>query len=146
MGYDRAMPHEMFSHAWAEAWGDAIRANEAYRGAARSWEWPIVLTMKADPELGVPERSVYADLFHGDCREARAATPADLESAPYVLAGEPRNWKRVLDGELEPISGIMRGKLKLARGSLASLLPYVPAAKQLVVSATRVETVFPEGI
>ncbi|HET9225671.1 MAG TPA: hypothetical protein VFR31_03330 [Thermoanaerobaculia bacterium] len=50
----------------------------------------------------------------------------------------------MLDGELEPISGIMRGKLKLARGSLATLLPYVPAPKQLVVSATRVETVVPE--
>lgn len=140
------MPHEMFSHSWAEAWADAIRANEAYREAARSWEWPIVLTMREDAALGLPERSVFADLFRGECRGARAATPADLESAPFVLAGELRNWKRVLDGELEPISGILRGKLKLARGSLATLLPYVPAAKQLVVSATWVETVFPEGI
>ncbi len=144
--YHKPMPHEMFTHSWAMAWGEEIRANEAYREAARTWEWPIVLTMKEDRELGVPERSVYADLFRGDCREARAATPADLESAPFVLAGEARNWKRVLDGELEPISGIMRGKLKLARGSLATLLPYVPAAKQLVVSATRVETLFPEGL
>jgi putative sterol carrier protein len=140
------MRHEMFTHSWAVAWGEAIRANEAYREAARTWEWPIVLMVKEDPGLGVPERSVYVDLFRGECRAARVATPDDLETVPYILVAEVRSWKRLLDGEIETISGIMRGKLKLARGSLASLLPHVQAAKQLVVSATRVETLFPEGI
>jgi putative sterol carrier protein len=140
------MPYEMFTHAWAEAWGKAIQANDDYREAASRWEWPIVLQSLADPGLGITERAVYADLFRGDCREARAATPEDLESVPYVMSAEPRVWKRVLDGEIEPITGILRGKLKLVKGSVATLLPYVAAAKQLVVSATRVGTLYPEGM
>jgi hypothetical protein len=38
----------------------------------------------------------------------------------------------------------MRGRLTLKKGSLASLLPYTSAAKELVVSAREVETIFPE--
>jgi putative sterol carrier protein len=40
----------------------------------------------------------------------------------------------------------MRGKLKLAKGSLASLLPYVAAAKEMVLAAACVETRYPQGV
>lgn len=135
----------MFTHEWAVSWGEQIRSNEEYREAARSWQWAMVFTMRAAPDLGVPERSVFLDLFEGDCREARAATAEDLESVPFVMSADPATWKRVVDRQLEPIPGLMRGKLKLVKGSLASLLPYVKASKELVLSAARVETRFPEG-
>lgn len=140
------MSYEMFTNEWAEAWGKEIRANEDYREAARKWQWPMVLTMKAAPELGLLERSVWLDLFEGDCREARSAVPADVEAAHYVIAADAKTWKRVLDGDLEPIPGLIRGKLKLVKGGLVSLLPYVTAAKEMVASATRVDTSFPPGL
>lgn len=136
----------MFTREWAVAWGEQINASGAYRNAARTWKWPVVLTMQEDPGLGLGERSVYLDLHQGDCREARDAAPGDLESAPYILAADPATWKQVLDGRLEPIPGIMRGKIRLAKGSLATLLPYVLAAKEMVAAATRVDTRFPEGL
>lgn len=140
------MSYEMFTHEWAVACGDQIRANEDYRKAARTWKWPMVLTMKADPKLGLPERSVYLDLFEGDCREARAAQQGDLERAHYIISADPRTWKRVLDRDLEPIPGLMRGKLKLDKGGLVSLLPYVGAAKEMVASAANVDTRYPAGL
>jgi putative sterol carrier protein len=140
------MSYEMFTHDWAVACGDQINANEEYRKAAKNWKWPLVLTMKADAKLGVPERSVYLDLFQGDCREARVAQPADLEAVPYVISADPPTWKRVLEHDLEPIPGLMRGKLKLVKGSLVSLLPYVTAAKEMVNSAANVDTRFPQGL
>lgn len=140
------MSYEMFTHEWAVACGDQIRANEDYRKAARNWKWPMILTMKADADLDLPERSVYLDLFEGDCREARAARPADLEQASYIISADPKTWKKVLDGDLEPIPGLMRGKLKLDKGGLVSLLPYVTAAKEMVSSVANVDTRFPEGL
>lgn len=140
------MSYEMFTHEWAVACGEQINANEDYRKAAKSWRWPMVLTMMAAPKLDLAERSVYLDLFEGDCREAREATPADVESAPYVIGADPQTWKLVLDRDLEPIFGLMRGKLKLVKGSLVSLLPYVTAAKEMVLSAACVETQFPQGV
>ena len=40
---------------------------------------------------------------------------------------------------------LMRGKLKLEKGNLGSLLPHTSAAKELVVAAREIETDFPEG-
>lgn len=140
------MPHDVFSAGWAEAWREEILASTAYREAARTWQWPLVIKAKPDPGRGWPEQAVYLDLFQGDCREARVAGDAEIASATYVLAADLPTWKRVLDGDLEPIPGLMRGKLKLEKGGLASLLPYVTAAKELVAAATRVESRFPEGV
>ncbi len=138
------MPRELFTLEWALAWRDQIRANAAYQAAARTWSWPLVLIMRADPGLGLPDdRSVYLDLFQGDCREARIATSTDLEQVPYLLSADARTWRQVLERRLEPLPGLMRGKLKLGRGSLAALLPYVMAAKELVESATRIDTSYP---
>jgi putative sterol carrier protein len=138
------MPSELFTLEWAQAWRDQIRANGAYQAAARTWRWPLVLVMKADPGLGLPEeRSIYLDLFQGECRDARMATAEDVEQAPFLLSADPRTWRQVLERRLEPIPGLMRGKLKLVKGSLASLLPYILAAKELVESAARVETRYP---
>jgi putative sterol carrier protein len=140
------MSYEVFTHDWAVACREQINENEDYRQAAKNWEWPLVLTMAADIGLSVPERSVYLDLYHGECREARAATAADLDAAPYAISADPQTWKQVLERDLEPIFGLMRGKLKLAKGSLISLLPYTAAAKEMVLSAACVETQFPAGV
>ena len=140
------MSYEMFTHDWAVACGEQINANEDYRKAALSWHWPLVLIMTAAPGLSLSERSVYLDLFEGGCREARTATPADVENVPYVISADPKTWRRMLERDLEPIFALMRGKLKLVKGSLVSLLPYVAAAKEMVLSAACVETRFPEGV
>lgn len=138
------MARELFTLEWAEAWRDQIRANGAYQAAAGGWRWPLVLVMKADPGLGLPEeRSIYLDLYQGECRDARIATAEDVESTPFLLSADPRTWRQVLERRLEPIPGLMRGKLKLVKGSLAALLPYVMAAKELVESAARIETSYP---
>jgi putative sterol carrier protein len=99
-----------------------------------------------DADMGIPEeRIVIADLWHGDCRGARAASAHDLEDTPYLIKANPSTWKSVLAGKTDPIVGLMGGKLKLTKGSLFALLPYAKAAKELVQSAINVDTEFPEG-
>lgn len=140
------MAGEIFTGEWARDWCREINDSEAYREAAESWEGGVVLCVQADPSYGLDEpRAVYVDLWHGECREARAATEEDREEAPYVIAADPYSWKKVLNGEMDPISGLMRGKMKLERGSVVELARYVTAAKELVRAATRVEAAYPEG-
>ncbi|HYX25339.1 MAG TPA: Fis family transcriptional regulator [Thermoanaerobaculia bacterium] len=140
------MSHEVFTHDWAVAWGEAIRASDSYRTAARRWQWPMIITMTFDPGLDLPERSVFLDLFEGDCREARSATETDRAAVPYVISGDFHTWKKVLERELEPILALMASKLKLEKGSLAALIPYVTAARELVAAASQVPYRFPEGV
>ncbi|HSS48333.1 MAG TPA: Fis family transcriptional regulator [Thermoanaerobaculia bacterium] len=140
------MSHEVFTQDWAVAWGEAIRASDAYRTAAQRWQWPMVIIMTFDPELGLPERSIFLDLFEGDCREARSATETDRAAVPYILSGDFGTWKQVLERELDPILALMTVKLKLAKGSIAALLPYVTAARELVATAAQVPYRFPDGV
>jgi putative sterol carrier protein len=140
------MAAEIFTDAWAQQWNDSINDNEDYKKAASKWEGAIAMQMMPDADMGIPdERVVIADLWHGDCRSARAASAADLEDAPYVIRATPPAWKSVLSGKTDPIVGLMGGKLKLAKGSLFALLPFAKAAKELVQSAINVETEFPDG-
>ena len=63
-------------------------------------------------------------------------------AARYVLAGTTAAWQQVLTGAVPPLLAIMTGKLKLTKGALAELLPYVNAAKELVLTAASVPGVF----
>ncbi|MEM9293050.1 MAG: SCP2 sterol-binding domain-containing protein [Acidobacteriota bacterium] len=145
-GDDSSSPPEIFSAEWAQAWGDALDTSEAYREAASSWEGALVLVMSADPNLGIPsERAVFLDLEHGRCHEARLANDEDRAEAPFVLAAEPAQWKRVLESDLDPLLALMSGKIRLARGSLAKLTPQVKAARELVRTAANLEASVPEG-
>jgi putative sterol carrier protein len=140
------MAAEIFTDDWADLWTESINANQDYRKAAKRWEGAIGLVMSPDPGMGIPEaRIVIADLWHGECRGARAATPDELDDAPYSIEASPEVWKGVLAGETDPIVGLMGGKLKLVKGKLFKLLPYAKAAKELVASAIDVDTSFPDG-
>jgi putative sterol carrier protein len=140
----RSMKVPLYSEEWAKSAAAVIAGSDSYRNAAKTWEGGMVFTLQADPSLGVPEnRSVFFDLWHGECRDGRSASAADLEVAAYIISADAFTWRQVMEGKLEPIAGLMRGKLKLARGNMAVLARFVLAAKELVRAATQVETEFP---
>ncbi len=132
------MSYEVFSEEWARRWAEELRASDAYRAAAATWEGSLALVMTGDSE----DRSVFVDLWHGECRGARRARDDDRQEADFVIAAGVDTWKQVLAGKLEPIFGLMSGKLELERGSLAALVPQVKAATELVAAAARVDTDF----
>ena len=135
---------ELFGEEWARAWGEELARSEIYRTAAARWEGSMVFGMNPDAALGIlAPRWVFLDLWHGHCRAARMACEADLAAARYVVAAGAVAWKEVLEGRVEPLRAFMSGKLELARGSVARLLPYVAAAKELLAAARRVPTEFP---
>jgi ribonucleoside-diphosphate reductase beta chain len=137
------MTRDIFGPDWIDAWAEEIRASEAYRKAARRWRWPLLLVLRADREHGVAEdRRVYLDLGEGQCREARPGSADDVARAEFVLSADLSTWAAVLDGALDPLAGIVRRKLSLEKGSMATLAMHSAAAKALVATAARVETSF----
>lgn len=140
------MHPDIFTARWATAWHRELNASPAYREKAATWEGAVALRMSADPALGVPEpRAVWLDLHRGACRDARPATAADLDGAAYVIDAEPVVWKEVLAGRLAPIAALLGGRLRLLKGNPLSLLPYVAAAQELIVTASLIQRQFPES-
>jgi putative sterol carrier protein len=135
---------DLFSQEWANAAAVVLAASAGYQKAAATWEGAMIFTLQADPSLGLPEpRSVYFDLWHGQCRLAKAAEATDFDKAQYIVSADAFTWKQVVGGSLEPIAGLLRGKLKLTKGNMAVLARYVLAAKELVACAGSVPSRLP---
>jgi ribonucleoside-diphosphate reductase beta chain len=134
---EECMTHEIFTTEWIAAWAQRINQSEAYKQAARAWEWPVILELEEERGEGAG-RQIYLDLWRGACREAREAHEADCANAPYVLRATRTHWEQTLRGELDPLLAIARGKIKLQKGSLFALARYGNAAKQLAATAREV--------
>jgi putative sterol carrier protein len=141
---------ELFSARWASALGDALAANASFREAARGWNEAVILERSDAPahardDAAVAAHSgdadtteatlgcgVYLDLHDGDCRAARMATADDYATARFVLSATLLEWQAMLSGQLVPMMAILRGKLRLTKGSAAALMPHVQAASAVV--------------
>ncbi len=139
------MAVEIFTDAWAQEWKDELNRSEKYQKAGRTWEWPLVLLMEADPDKGIEaDRAVYVDLYHGECREARVATAEEIARASYVVKADVDTWRDLRDGKIEAIGAMLRGRMSLARGSMLVMARYVAAANELTHAVARIHTVFPD--
>ncbi len=133
------MPDEIFTDAWAAAWGAELNRSEAYRAAAADWSDAMVFVQRGDPAGGGEERAVLLDLDAGRCRDARAASAEERAAAAFVLAASAADWRVILAGRLEPIAALVIGRLELERGALAALVGRTAAARELVAAAARVD-------
>ena len=125
----------LFSAEWAAACQTEINSSAAYREAGATWEGAVVFVVDKGEE---PSRGVYVDLWHGECREARAILGGDVDRAPYVIMGDRNTWNEVLAGTLEPLGALVMGRLKLTKGSLGALAFHIKSARELVGCAARV--------
>jgi putative sterol carrier protein len=133
------------SEAWFGAFVDAINASEEYGSYAADWEGDVVIAIEAEPDHGVPE-DVYGllDLWHGGCRGGGLVDGARAETAEFLVRAPYSRWKDVILGQLEPVKGLMQGRLNV-RGDLQKILRYVKATQELARLTRNVETTFPDG-
>ncbi len=131
-----------FSAEWVAAYRAAINANPAYKTAGADWTHGVVaLICKAQPPGFPRDVGIWLDLDRGICRDAKLVSPEEAMKAPFCITGEYGRWKQVLRKELEPIKGMMQGKLKL-KGDLPIIVRQVASAQELVNSAGTLDTKF----
>ena len=135
------------SEEWLELYVERINSSPEYADAAATWEGDLVFVYEAEPDKNVPE-DVYAwlDLWHGKCREAaRLDGPDDprAKSAQFTITAPYSRWKSVVKKELDPVKGMMQGKIKV-KGDLPTIVRYVKASNVLVDLTTQVPTEFPD--
>lgn len=129
------------SDEWVKALEVEVNQSRAYQEAAKSWEGDICFVITAG--AGVDKTThLYMDLWHGECREAyEVEDPAQVNSEFTISAPLP-TWKRVLDGKLDPIRGLMSRQLKL-QGPMVKVMKAPKAAIELVNCAKQVDTKWP---
>ena len=135
---------EFPSEAWLAVYVERINSSPAYREAAAAWEGDVALVIEAEPDKGVPEDVwTWLDLWHGECRSGRLVPSEEGGRARFVVRAPYSRWKEVIRKELEPVKGMMQGKLRL-KGDLPTIVRHVKAARELVNLAGTVPTDFPD--
>jgi putative sterol carrier protein len=131
------------SKEWLEDYVDRINQSAAYRDAATAWEGDLSYVLEAEPDKGLPhEVWLWMDLWHGECRGAKYDVPREEGSkAKFIIMAPYSRWKEVIRRELDPVKGLMQGKLKL-KGDLPAIVRHVNAANELVKLAASMPTEF----
>jgi len=130
------------SQEWADALKKALETSQAYKEAAKKWEGDIYIIV--EPDASYKHRNImYLDLWHGECREARAITDENEKSPKYRIFGPFTNMKQILDKKVDAVQSMMTGKIKV-KGDMAQIMKMPRAAVELVNGMTAFETVFPD--
>jgi putative sterol carrier protein len=134
---------EFPSKEWLDTYVQRINESPGYREAAETWEGDVAYVFEPEPDKGVPDEIwAWLDLWHGECREAKyGISPEEGERSKFIIRAPYTRWKEVIKKELDPVKGMMQGKLKL-KGDLPTIVRYVKAANELVNLASSVPTEF----
>ena len=102
---------------WGEPvkeWAEKINASKDFEEAAATWEGDICFVFDAQPDKGLPkELWTWMDLWHGKCRDYRYdLSPEEGAKARFVMRAPYARWKDVVTKKLDPIKGLMMGKIK----------------------------------
>jgi putative sterol carrier protein len=130
------------SEEWVQEFKKQINASDAYKQSGAKWEGPLILLIHANPAIGIPEDySMWLDLYHGECLDAKPIPSPEGTTAKFVIKAEYERWKQVLKGELDPLKGMIQGKIQV-KGDLFTLLKYTKAAKDLIDCTAKIATRF----
>jgi putative sterol carrier protein len=126
------------SDEWVKEFASQLNASEAYAKSAKDWEGDFIFVAEADsafPETGY----LFVGLYHGKCTDAAMIASEEERKAEFVIRAPFTNWRKVIEGKLDPIQGMMTRKLKL-QGNMTKILRYPKAAKEMVNCVSRVPT------
>jgi putative sterol carrier protein len=127
---------------WTRIFVERINGSAEYREAAATWEGDVAFVFEAEPDTGVDETWAWFDLWHGECRGWKHDLPPEEGGrARFIIRAPYSRWKEVLRKDLDPVKGMMQGKLRL-KGDLPAIVRHVRAANELVNLAASVPTEF----
>jgi putative sterol carrier protein len=126
------------SDEWIKIFKEELNKSTTYQEVAKDWEGDFLFVITPDEELK-KETVFYIDLWHGKCRDAYLVK--EEKQAKFVFKGPYSNWKKVIQKELDPIRGLIRGMFTVD-GDSRVILDQAKAAQELVNTASKIPVVF----
>jgi putative sterol carrier protein len=125
---------------WIKALMAEVNQSAAYAKAAQTWEGDFYFIV--DKGGSIPEAVyMYMDLWHGQCREAYKVDDPSQKSPAFLMNAPVAIWQQVFEKKIDPIRGMMSGKLKL-KGNMMKVIKTPKAAIELVECCTKIDTVY----
>lgn len=128
---------DYFHQDWINEWKEAINTSALYEKDGSDWNAPIILKIDPVPESLESNHALglYLDLQYGKCLELRYAKHDDTDHCDLILSADEKSWIRMIEEKKDPTMMIMKGRLKIEKGSLVMLSTHRKAAKALLNTA-----------
>jgi putative sterol carrier protein len=126
------------SDEWIKIFKEKLNESKTYEEVAKEWEGDFLFIITPDEELK-EEVVFYVDLWHGKCREAYLVK--GKKNAAFEFKGPYSNWKKVINKDLDPIRGLIRGMFTV-EGDSKIILDQSKAAQELVNTASTIPVEF----
>ena len=126
------------SDAWIKELGNRLNESESYERSAKDWEGDFLFVI--EPDDAYDETAyLYLGLHHGRSTGAAMVEDEDERETAFVIRAPYSVWRRVIDGKLDPIQGMMTRQLKLS-GNMMKIMRYPKAAQEIVSCCAEVPT------
>lgn len=129
------MAYRFPSEEWLSVLAQVLNSDERYADVAKNWEGDMIVVIEpddGDDEQDLPV-SVYLDLWHGKCRQARFIDMENegMPDAAFTLRARISNIIKLFSGQLDPIQAMMTRRLKV-EGNMGYMLRNVPTVLDFV--------------
>ena len=128
------------SDAWIKALSAHLNESQSYEQSAKNWEGDFLFVVEADAAYaGIAY--LYLDLLHGKSPSAEQWPELDGRKPAYTLSAPYGTWRKVIEGKIDPIQGMMTKQLKL-QGNMMMIMRYPKAAKEIMECVKTIPTQF----
>jgi putative sterol carrier protein len=131
------------SDEWIKELSNKLNESESYEKSAKDWEGDLVFVVEPDDAYD-GTAYLFLGLYHGKSTDAAMIGSEDEREAEFVIRAPFSNWRKVIEGKLDPIQGMMTRKLKV-KGNMVKIMRYPRAALEIVACCALVETEFPSA-
>lgn len=132
------MAYKFPSDAWIEELGKRLNQSDTYKRSAKDWEGDFIFVIEPDEDYD-KEAYFFLGLYHGESTGAEILEDESQREAEFVIRAPYGTWRKVIDGELDPIQGMMTKRLKL-KGNIMKVMRYPKAAQEIVSSCAEIPT------
>jgi putative sterol carrier protein len=134
------MAIEFPSDEWMKELSRKLNASESYERAAKDWEGDFIFIVEPDENYD-DTNYLFLSLYHGKSPDAALLESEDQREAEFIIRAPFSNWRKVIEGKLDPIQGMMTRQLKL-EGNMMKIMRYPKAAQEIVSCCALVPTDF----
>jgi len=132
------MKYKFPSDDWIKKLQEMLNSSESYQRSAKDWEGDFMFTVEPDDTYD-HTTYLHLELYHGKSPGAAIVEENQLPETEFSLNAPFSTWRRVIEGKLDPIQGMMTRQLKL-KGDLMKIMRYPKAAQEIVSCCADVPT------
>ncbi len=133
---------EFLSSEWVDAWVARSNADPAFVAAGKGFHGVAVAVIDPDRVRAGARQILRLEGSDGIWTRAQLGTGEDLaHDAMFTLTAPYLTWKSVILGELDPIRGLVSGRLRV-RGQLSTVLRWSKPFRLMIALAGAVPTTF----